>query len=79
MTVPENIMTVPEEGVMGDRPVQFIASDQVLTMAVHAALCMIGTMDQHMTGVRALIIVGLGALNMAGIGVLNMADIAGIV
>lgn len=65
-----DFMTVLE-GDMRDHPVQFLAGDLVLIMGAHAALCMIGTMDQHMTGV--------GALIMGGQGVLNMADIAGIV
>lgn len=71
-------MTVLEEAVTGDHPVQLIGDVQVLTMVVLAALCMTGTMDQPFTGVRALIMAGLGALIMAGIGVLNMVDIAGI-
>ena len=65
-----DIMTVLEEGVMGDHPVQFIGGDQVLTMVVHAVLCMIGTMDQPTTGE--------GALIMAGLGALIMVDTAGI-
>ena len=57
-------MTVPEEGVMGDRLVHFIVGDLVLTMVVHAALCMTGTMDRAMTNAGALIMAGLGALIM---------------
>lgn len=64
---------------MEDRAVQFIVGDLALTMDVHAALCMTGTMDRAMTNAGALIMVGLGALILAGTGVLNMVDIAGIV
>lgn len=69
------IIRVLEEGVMRDLSVQVIAGDQVLTMAVHVALCMIGIMEQ--TGVGALIMVGRGVLDMADTGALNMVDIAG--
>ena len=87
-------MTVLEEVVMRDHPV-LITGDQVLTMVVHAALSMIGTMvvDQTgggvliMAGTEVLIMAGAGVLIMEGArvlimgnpGVLNMVDIAGIV
>jgi hypothetical protein len=72
------IMEVPEEeGVLLDLPVQVIAGDQVLTMAVHAVLCMIGIVVR--TGGGVLITAGTGVLIMAGTGVLNTEDIAGIV
>lgn len=75
-----NITTVlEEEGVMEDLPVQLTAGDLVPIMVVLAALCMIGTMDQHMKGAGALIMVGPEVLNLVGTGVLNMADTAGIV
>lgn len=64
------IIAVPEEEeVLLDLPVQPIADDQVLTMAVHVVLCTTGIVDQT----------GGGVLIMAGTGVLNTADIAGIV
>ena len=67
-----DIMTVREEAVMGGPLVLlFIPNDQVQTMVGLAALCMIGTMDHHMTSA--------GALIMVGTEVLNMVDIAGIV
>jgi hypothetical protein len=80
------IMEVPEEeGVLLGLPVQVIAGDQVLTMAVHAVLCMIGIVDRTGGGVLitagtgVLIMAGTGVLIMAGTGVLNTEDIAGIV
>jgi hypothetical protein len=72
------IMEVPgEEEVLLGLPVQVIAGDQVLTMAVHAVLCMIGIVVR--TGGGVLITAGTGVLIMAGTGVLNTEDIAGIV
>jgi len=80
-------MTVlEEEGVMRDHPV-LITGDQVLTMVVHAALSMIGTMVVDQTCGGVLIMAGTGVLTMAGAGVLimgspgvlNTVDIAGIV
>ena len=70
-------MTVLEEGAMTDRRAQLTAGDRVLTTVVHAALYMIGIMDQ--TGAEAPIMAGRGALIMAGTGVLNMVDTAGMV